>query len=334
MANLYVMVGLPGAGKSYKAAQISKAISLTKSAVRIASSDAIRERLFGDANDQSHNKAVFNTLYSDVRNWLREGNSVIIDSTNTTLKARKQVFAGVAEVKEYIDKVIAVVVAPPIEKVIAQDRQRERRVGEEVINKFLYSFQFPQKFEGFDEIWLNDYTEESIMGWNKPLNLDVNERMEHFDQQNKHHLYTVGDHCAETYGEVFAHISDIPDNDHRYYWFVNMLFAARFHDVGKLFTQTIDENGQAHYNNHDSVGTYFLVSHADIIRGVEEKSEWDDLYEVLFFVNYHMRAHRDFCGEKAEKKYRKIFGDERFDMLMLFAECDRLASGTYKGKED
>lgn len=319
MANLYVMVGLPGAGKSYKAAQISRAISLTKSTALIASSDAIRERLFGDVNDQSHNKAVFDALYSDARNWLREGNSVIIDATNTTLKARKQVFTGVAEVKEYIDKVIAVVVAPPIEEVIAQDRRRERCVGEEVINKFLYSFQFPQKFEGFDEIWLNGYEEDffECPEYDVDASGALYHAMKYFNQKNPHHIYSLGEHCfrVATYYNCF----DIGYT------------AGLLHDVGKLLTQQMDENGVAHYNGHDSVGTYYLASHPEV---VPTCNNWDDFFETLFYVNYHMRAHRDFCGEKAESKYRKIFGDERFDMLMQFAECDRIASGTYKGKED
>lgn len=42
-----------------------------------------------------------------------------------------------------------------------------------------------------------------------------------------------------------------------------------------------------------------------------------------------MRAHRDFTGSKAQAKYRKLFGNKRFDKLMEFAEYDRIASGTY-----
>ena len=34
--------------------------------------------------------------------------------------------------------------------------------------------------------------------------------------------------------------------------------------------------------------------------------------------------------DKAEKKYRKLCGNEWFDELMQFAEYDRIASGTYK----
>lgn len=321
-SNLYVLVGLPGSGKSTRAKAISEEYGC-----KILSSDEYRYNLYHDVNDQTHNVEVFEAMFGDMRKFISEGISVVIDATNTTLKSRRKVISALGGEKDKVDKIIAVVIAPPIEKVIAQDKQREFSVGEEVINKFLYSFQFPQKFEGFDEIWLNDYTENSFVEWNEPLFQDIYERMEHFDQRNKHHLYTVGDHCTKTYREVLVHISVVPDNDH---WFVSMLSAAKFHDVGKLFTQTIDENGQAHYNNHDSIGTYFLASHVDIICGVEEKSEWDDLYETLFFINYHMRAHRDFSGEKAESKYRKIFGDERYEKLMQFAEYDKIASGTYK----
>lgn len=62
-------------------------------------------------------------------------------------------------------------------------------------------------------------------------------------------------------------------------------------------------------------------------------NDWDDILEILFYVNYHMRAHRDFKSPRAEKKYRGIFGDELFDRLMLFGQCDRVGSGTSKEEE-
>ena len=50
---------------------------------------------------------------------------------------------------------------------------------------------------------------------------------------------------------------------------------------------------------------------------------------MLFLVNFHMRAHNDFQSSKAQKKYRELFGDERFNLLMAFGECDRKATGTH-----
>ena len=74
-----------------------------------------------------------------------------------------------------------------------------------------------------------------------------------------------------------------------------------------------------------------IASNINVIPTTQDTT-WDDIFEVFFYVNYHMRAHNDFCGAKAEKKYRALFGDDRFDRLMQFGEHDRRASGTYENR--
>lgn len=319
MSNLYVLVGLPGAGKSTWASNFLLSETNNKRNYRIISSDNYRYNLYHDVRDQTHNAEVFEAMYRDMRKFISEGIDVVIDATNTTLKSRRKVINALGSDRNKVDEIIAVVIAPPIEKVIKQDRQREFSVGEEVINKFLYSFQFPQKFEGFDEIWLNGYEEDffECPKYDVDASGALYHAMVYFNQKNPHHIYTLGEHCfrVATYYNCF----DIGYT------------AGLLHDVGKLLTQQVDENGVAHYNGHDSVGTYYLASHPEV---VPTCGNWDDFFETLFYVNYHMRAHRDFSGEKAESRYRKIFGDERYEKLMQFAEYDRIASGTYKGKED
>ena len=98
-------------------------------------------------------------------------------------------------------------------------------------------------------------------------------------------------------------------------------------------TQSFDDKSVAHYYNHDNYGAYMVASSLNIIP-VTNDTTWDDIFEILFYINYHMRAHNNLCGAKAEKKYRTLFGDDRFDRLMQFGEYDRIASGTYKGKEE
>lgn len=105
-----------------------------------------------------------------------------------------------------------------------------------------------------------------------------------------------------------------------------MWWAGRLHDIGKLSTKKFDENGIAHYYNHDCIGTYYIASHPELVN----LESWE-LNKMLFIINNHMHAHNDFKGEKAEKKYRDLFGNEWFDELMQFAEYDRRASGTYEG---
>ena len=323
MPNLYVMVGLPGSGKSYWANKLYIDNEQLYEPTIILSSDAYRKKLYGDESDQTHNDKVFNALYSDMRKHLLNGKSVIFDATNTTLKARRRIFNEIRGVKD-INHIIAYVICPPIEKCYEQNNMRERKVKNYVIAKFYRSFQFPQKFEGFDMIWVNDgntlYENE---GDRPEFSLeeytDIIGRMSRFDQRNPHHRYSLGVHCEKVADAVFEKKPEC----------YQMFIAARLHDVGKLFTQSIDESGIAHYYNHDSIGTYYLASHPDIVHGYS----WDDIFEVLFYVNYHMRAHRDFRSPGAEKKYRGIFGDELFDRLMLFGQCDRIGNGTSKEEE-
>lgn len=310
--NFYMMVGLPGSGKTMKAEKI---IASETNQCNHISSDNYRQIMFGDVNDQTHNEQVFKKMHDDTISYLNAGCSVVYDATNTTLKNRLKILRDIQGISCHK---IAVVVAPPIETCIEQDSSRERTVGEEVIRKFLCSFQFPQKFEGFDEIWVNDFQERELPKFDAKGLQDLKLEMNHFDQKNPHHIYTVGGHCDRVFQSIYG----------EYHSWTPMAFAGSIHDIGKLFTQKLDENRVAHYYNHDNVGTYYLVSHIELLTG----SCWDDLFEELFYVNYHMRAHRDFQGPKAEKKYRALFGGDRFDNLMRFGEYDRRASGTYENR--
>mgnify|MGYP003294990791 CR=1 FL=1 len=47
-----------------------------------------------------------------------------------------------------------------------------------------------------------------------------------------------------------------------------------------------------------------------------------DTLEWLFYINYHMHLF-NVQTEKSEKKWRGIFGDEKFNNLRLFNECDK-----------
>lgn len=317
MSKLYIMVGIPGSGKSYHAQQLQSELEGEGRWCRIVSSDTYRKIVCGDENDQTKNELVFKCLYNDMVNFIDKFNyDVILDATNTTLKTRRKVFEKIKSIKDKIEEVIAYVVAPPVRTCIEQDAKRARSVGESVIKKFLFSFQFPQKFEGFDHIWVNDYRETCLPEFNQSELNQILKVMYEFDQNNPHHLFTLGKHCEVAADQVRQRTP---------YW-TPMLVAAGIHDVGKLFTYTEDDNGVAHYYNHDCAGTYFLASNLNLIAC----SNWDDIFEVLFYVNYHMRAHNDFCGPKAERKYKALFGEDRFARLMLFGECDRIASGTYK----
>ena len=317
LPKLIIMVGLPGSGKSTRAKELAATGKCT-----ILSSDSIRKELSGSEQDQTQNDKVFKLLYQRMNEFLSKGESVIIDATNTTMKSRKRILS---ECKFPCYKEVQLV-ATPTEECFHRDRFREKSVGIEVIKKFEGSFQCPQYFEGFDHIVCQEWEDSDL--WpiaNCPVEGLIT-RMNNFHQYNFHHLYTVGEHCTRQSKLISEYCNSHKQSKK---WQKKAEVAGRFHDVGKLFTQHFDENGTAHYYNHDSVGTYFLASHPLILCSIwGEDLKKVDLLDMLFLINFHMRAHNDFASPKAQKKYRALFGDEKFDLLMAFGRCDRAATGT------
>ncbi len=159
MTRLIMMVGVPGSGKS----RMAKWISETNNNIKIFSSDEYRKKLLGNENDQTNNNLIFETLYIDIAQSLVNGESCIFDATNICYKDRKRAFDSIDSIinKVYHVKLSykkeAIVCCTSISNCIYFDKNRERTVGEYVINKFVSRFEYPQYFEGFSSI------ESSIM---------------------------------------------------------------------------------------------------------------------------------------------------------------------------
>ena len=308
---LIVMIGLPGSGKS------TKRDELKYQNYAYISSDELRKVVAGSEEDQDHNQQVFDTFYKMLDWEMSHRYNTILDATNINMKARRRIFEIIEPYRDQIE-VTAYIMNIPIEEVIERDKSRERSVGIEVINKFLNNYQHPQKFEGFDHIILDRPIEFDDAGNNKEFNLlnylDLESKMNKFDQKNPHHIYSLGEHCSQL--------------NYKYSPFqLTEKVAAIFHDVGKLFTQSIDETGVAHYYNHDNVGTYWLISHLNSWYINKE----NNLQDILFYINYHMLGHK-IKTDKAKNKYMRIFGEDRYFKLLEFVFYDKLASGTYFDK--
>lgn len=300
MATLYVFCGLPGCGKS------TYANSLVEygNNVYIASSDNLREELYGDINDQLHNAEVFQELYKRASYHLENGTDVIIDATNTTIKSRRNIFNSGIDFNKH--EAICVIFDTPFEECVRRDSLRARNVGKEVIEKFYKSYQIPFMEEGWTNIIFIGETEENN-------NIDFFfEQLKDFDQKTKWHNLTLDKHSEK----VSQLIDDIFFIKERGTSFSNvasrlvLLNSALIHDYGKLFTQTFDENGEAHYYNHANIGTYELLSSGYRV------------LEVLFYINYHMLPF-NWNSEKTINKYNNIFGVEKTSNLLLLNECDR-----------
>jgi predicted kinase len=85
MSILFIPVGIPGCGKSH--------FGLGLSANAIVSTDDIRSRITGDANDQSANEQVFAQFHFDIHTWLMGNKSVVADATNLDKSSRERLRA-------------------------------------------------------------------------------------------------------------------------------------------------------------------------------------------------------------------------------------------------
>ena len=140
----YMMIGLPGSGKSWEAKEIAE----RENAV-IVSSDAIRGELYGDESCQDNPRKVFEIVEKRVRKTLSSGRSVIMDATNISGKRRAE---WVSQMKMYGAEMIAVYLDTPISICIERQDFRQRKVPVDVIRRMQRQFQAPVKKEGWDEI--------------------------------------------------------------------------------------------------------------------------------------------------------------------------------------
>ena len=300
---LIIMCGLSASGKSTIAKEFAE-----KENYEIVSSDAIRAEICpGDVADQSMNDQVFKLYHQRICGWLMVGRNVIADATNITLKSRRAIFEAVKDVD--CEK-IAYVMSKEVVNCVLDNVDREHSVPREVIDKQVSKFQIPFYEEGFDKILIHK-TGQAPVDTSFFINLAM--RMKGFDQKTPHHTLDLYDHCEKA-KRLFISKSG-------YIW-TEYPKAAALHDVGKLFTQTFDENGIAHYYNHENEGAYYLLSNEKHFRAIGY--ERDELLNILFLVNYHMMPF-SWTSEKAHRKWKNRFGDQLYKLLLDFNECDRKA---------
>lgn len=297
-----VMVGLQGSGKSTRAKWLSTAINAI-----VLSSDELRNE-----HPEWDNAKVFNHLYGKMIKLVNLGRDIIIDATNTTIKARKQIFEALKQAKEK-PIVAAWIMTTPVEE--CKKRVEERNKDEsshfvplEVIDRYLQGYEIPFYEEGFDSFTFDNHG--YFFRYDKEKSTQLQGMMKGFNQNNKHHTQMLGEHCLNTERETYKRSARI------------LRSAAAFHDIGKLFTQTYKEGDpNAHYYNHANVGTYYLLSHLEALP-LCEVADIEEIASTLFYINYHMHPF-NWNTEKAHNKWRGIFGETKYKNLLLFNECDK-----------
>ena len=305
MNKVIIMVGISGSGKSYKTDYLKNKYNAI-----VLSSDELRKTLYGDETDQTHNEEVFGTLYKNLRDLLTQGKNVIVDATNITIKSRRKIIEEIKRTKINTE-IIAYVMTKPIEICIKNDRIRKRHVGKEVIYAQREKFQIPFYEEGIDKIILENYSKREETTQEKLNTLIAG--MEGFDQQNSHHKYDLLTHCSKTF-QLLEDVNADPC----------VQMAASLHDIGKMETKKLKDNGEYGYYGHANVGAYQLLDELKL--GSTIPNAFQKTLEILFYVNYHMLP-MNWNEEKTHDKYKQLFGKTKYDNLMLLHHCDKIASG-------
>lgn len=298
---LYMLVGVPGCGKSTWAAKMAS------DSLHHYSSDAIRAEIAGDENSQDKNHIVFQEMNKRILSDLKAGYSCIYDATNMNRKRRmnflKNIPAGV-------HKSCVMFLTPP-QTVIERDDKRSRSVGASVIDKFLRSFNCPYWYEGWDEI-VPVVQEETFT---LPL-----EKMVDFEQDNPHHHLSLGKHMEKTRDYCLMRGFNFEVES-----------AAAYHDCGKYYTKKFENSrGEpsetAHYYGHENYGTYMFLLDAYLGNSIWKYGSFEKTLYISQLVNWHMRPFDVWTQPDVPKASDlKLLGEQMVRDLICLHEADAYA---------
>lgn len=301
-----MLVGLPCSGKSTQSQKLSEQYN-----ANIHSSDALREELTGDINNQNNNELVFKVLHQRVKDDLKNGKSCIYDACNVHYKER---MAFLQELKNIPCTKICVLMATPYEWCIDRSEKRERKVPEYVIKRMYKNFDVPWYYEGWDCIEV-EYAPCSRDFYGMARNWAEN--MLCFNQENTHHQLSLGEHCLQ----AFKLFNQYASENYKTYTTYMSQYAVLLHDCGKPFCKTFT-NGkgevteQAHYYSHEHCGSYDYLFY-----------ECNPHLRDAVIIRWHMQPYywEKDNNEKLHSKYRRLWGEDLYNDIMALHAADRNA---------
>lgn len=309
---LTLLCGLSASGKSQHTNIVANNLN---NEYIILSTDTLRAHMCGTVEDQSKNKEVFQTFHSLIAKYLKNGVDVVAEATNITMKSRRSILNTI---KGIDCEKVCVVIVKPIGECKRDNIDREHPVPSYVIDKQARKFQIPFLEEGWDEIKFVDHIHNKDKYNYRLESAWVPEVYNDFDQKNPYHMESLGKHMTDAYDFVKNHGLH-KNKDYE------MIIATKYHDMGKLYTQTFDENGVAHYYGHENIGAYMML--------VYEVANQHSLFvnhnigDIAFYINYHMLPFQwKPNNTKTEIKWAKRFGSKKYHNLWDMHIADLIAS--------
>lgn len=297
---LKVLIGPPASGKStYTKKRKSKYKSVSSDKIRFALQEELGDRY---KYRPELNGKIFAEYHKQIEDYLLQGHNVIADATNMTVKDRNQYFDITRRVGKQGIKVTveAILFISSIETLIVRDEKREAKVGAEVILHSLKRFKAPNiRTEGWDLIQIIQSDIETPGEYREKLI----ERAQGFDQKNPYHQYDLGGHQKD----VWERLKKAGHGSER------MKDISETHDLGKLYTMTVDEKGMGHFYGHAGVSTYIYFKIAP------PTIDFEEMFARALIIERHMAELDKWSVHKAKRE----LGEEVLRDLVKFWEIDK-----------
>ena len=316
-----MMIGVPGSGKSTWSNKIEKAAG---EKALILSSDDIREEVRETVHDENMvNVETFARRDKQLEKAVKSSSHdiIVLDSTNLSRKRRRSLYNNIKRWDKTVE-VEAFVVLETLNTLITRNyiRELKRQVPIDVVERMYKNLQVPRLDVDCDSIrvetsheWFDkdfdpakvDTVWELIDMSSLQLNAEIGKIIDMSHDCAPYHLESVSDHI------------DMMMN-HRYVKTVeSMRPIALFHDLGKVVTKEIHDNGVATYRNHANVGAMYsyICLQNNVLFSKEEKMD------ILKTILFHMVAH-NVISEKMRVKYK--ISDHQMNLLDTFSKYDSL----------
>jgi len=136
---LIILVGPPASGKSTWGKEFAREMNMV-----YVSTDEIRAEIGKGEGDQSVSAGAFSLAKQRITQALSQGKHAMIDATSVNHKSRKDWINIGKDNNAYI---IAVAFEVPTTELYRRDEARPRKVGKEIIDRFVGKYQRPSNTE-------------------------------------------------------------------------------------------------------------------------------------------------------------------------------------------